>query len=124
MRDFVVLASAIPEALRNFSHERGRRRPEFRSRCATRAGGGGCGRPAGSVAEIKVGDTVVSSFNAAANAAAIKAATDALAAAKSGTDQAAIDAAQAALDTEKAVKTNFEKSQLSEAGLRTLKAQP
>jgi len=70
--------------------------------------------PAGSVAEIKVGDTVVSSFNAAANAAAIKAATDALAAAKSGTDQAAIDAAQAALDTEKAVKTNFEKS-LNEA---------
>jgi MFS family permease len=70
--------------------------------------------PAGSPAEIKVGDTVVTSFNAAANAAAIKAATDALAAAKSGTDQAAIDAAQAALDTEKAVKTNFEKS-LNEA---------
>jgi len=59
--------------------------------------------PAGSVAEIKVGDTVVPSFNAAANAAAIKAATEALAAAKSGTDQAAIDAAQAALDKEKGV---------------------
>jgi MFS family permease len=70
--------------------------------------------PAGSVAEIKVGDTVVPSFNAAANAAAIKAATDALAAAKSGTDQAAIDAAQAALDKEKGVKTGFEKA-LNEA---------
>ena len=34
--------------------------------------------PAGSVAEIKVGDTVVTSFNAATNAAAIKAATEAL----------------------------------------------
>jgi MFS family permease len=66
--------------------------------------------PAGSVAEIKVGDTVIPSFNAAANAAAIKAATEALATAKSGTDQAAIDAAQAALDKEKAVKTGFEKA--------------
>jgi len=70
--------------------------------------------PAGSVAEIKVGDTVVPSFNAAANAAAIKAATEALATAKSGTDQAAIDAAQAALDKEKAVKPGFEKA-LNEA---------
>lgn len=66
--------------------------------------------PAGAVAEIKVGDTVIPSFNAAANAAAIKAATEALATAKSGTDQAAIDAAQAALDKEKAVKTGFEKA--------------
>lgn len=66
--------------------------------------------PAGSVAEIKVGDTVIPSYNAAANAAAVKAATEALAAAKSGTDQAAIDAAQAALDKEKAVKTGFEKA--------------
>ena len=70
--------------------------------------------PAGSVAEIKIGDTVVPSFNAATNAAAIKAATEALATAKSGTDQAAIDAAQAALDKEKAVKTGFEKA-LNEA---------
>jgi len=70
--------------------------------------------PAGSVAEIKVGDTVVPSFNAAANTAAIKAATEALAAAKSGTDQAAIDAAQAALDKEKGVKPGFEKA-LNEA---------
>ena len=70
--------------------------------------------PAGSVAEIKVGDTVVPSFNAAANAAAIKAATEALAAAKSGTDQAAIDAAQAALDKEKGVRPGFDKA-LNEA---------
>ena len=70
--------------------------------------------PAGSVAEIKIGDTVVPSFNAATNAAAIKAATEALATAKSGTDQAAIDAAQAALDKEKAVKPAFEKA-LNEA---------
>ena len=70
--------------------------------------------PAGSVAEIKVGETVIPSFNAAANAAAIKAATEALAAAKSGTDQAAIDAAQAALDKEKGVRPGFDKA-LNEA---------
>jgi len=70
--------------------------------------------PAGSVAEIKVGETVVPSFNAAANAAAIKAATEALETAKAGTDQAAIEAAQAALDKEKAVKAGFEKA-LNEA---------
>ena len=70
--------------------------------------------PAGSPAEIKIGDTVVTSFNAAANAAAIKAATEALDAAKAGTDQAAIDAAQAALDKEKGVKPGFEKA-LNEA---------
>jgi MFS family permease len=66
--------------------------------------------PAGAIAEIKVGDTVIPSFNAAANAAAIKAATEALTAAKAGTDQAAIDAAQAVLDTEKGVKATFEKT--------------
>ncbi|MFO1088171.1 MAG: MFS transporter [Hyphomicrobiales bacterium] len=66
--------------------------------------------PAGSVAEIRIGDTVVASYNAAANAAAIKAATEALATAKGGTDQAAIDAAQAALDKEKGVKAAFEKA--------------
>jgi MFS family permease len=66
--------------------------------------------PAGANAEIKVGDTVIPSFNAAANAAAIKKATEALTAAKAGTDQAAIDAAQAALDTEKGVKAGFEKA--------------
>ncbi len=75
--------------------------------------------PAGSVAEVKIGDVVVASYDASANAAAIKAATDALTAAKAGTDQAAIDAAQAALDKEKGVKAAFEKSlndALSKAG--------
>ena len=66
--------------------------------------------PAGATTEIRVGDTVIPSFNAAANAAAIKKATEALTAAKAGTDQAAIDAAQAALDAEKGVKANFEKT--------------
>ncbi len=56
------------------------------------------------MAEIKIGDVVVASYEASANSAAIKAATDALTAAKAGTDQAAIDAAQAALDKEKGVK--------------------
>jgi hypothetical protein len=66
--------------------------------------------PAGAAAEIKIGDTVVPSYDAAANAAAIKTATEALEKAKAGTDQAAIDAAQAALDKEKGVKAGFEKS--------------
>ncbi|WP_395689711.1 MFS transporter [Aestuariivirga sp.] len=64
--------------------------------------------PAGSVTEIKIGDTVVRSFNAAANTAAIKEATAALDAARAGTDQAAVDAALAALEKEKAVKPTFE----------------
>ncbi len=66
--------------------------------------------PAGTVAEIKIGETVVKSYDAAANAAAIKTATEALEKAKAGTDQAAIDAAQAALDAEKGVKAAFEKN--------------
>ena len=66
------------------------------------------------IAFVTVVAKAASSFNAAANAAAIKAATEALATAKSGTDQAAIDAAQAALDKEKAVKPGFEKA-LNEA---------
>jgi MFS family permease len=65
---------------------------------------------AGGVAQVKVGDTTIASYDGTANAAAVKAATDALEAAKKGTDQAAISAAQAALDKEKAVKANFEKS--------------
>jgi MFS family permease len=69
---------------------------------------------AGSVAEVKVGDVTIASYDAAANAAATKAATAALDAAKAGTDQAAIDAAQSALDAAKGVKGAFEKS-LSEA---------
>ena len=70
--------------------------------------------PASSIAEIKVGETVVSSYNATANAAAIKEATAALETAKTGTDQAAIGAAQATLDKEKGTKAAFEKS-LNEA---------
>jgi MFS family permease len=66
--------------------------------------------PAGSVAEIKVGETGVASYDTTANAAAVKAATEALETAKAGTDQAAIDTAQAALDKEKGVKGTFEKS--------------
>ena len=52
----------------------------------------------------KIGETVVKSYDAAANAAAIKAATEALAKAKAGTDQAATGAAQLALDAEKGAK--------------------
>ncbi len=79
---------------------------------------------AGMPATITVGDTVITSFDAAANAAAIKTATETLTAAQAaletanaGTDQAAKDAAtaevaaaQAALDAEKAVKGNFERA--------------
>ncbi len=57
-----------------------------------------------------MGDKVVASYDATANAAAIKAATEALDKAKAGTDQAAIDAAQAALDKEKGVKAAFERA--------------
>jgi MFS family permease len=66
--------------------------------------------PVGSIAEIKIGETVVKSFDGAANAAAIKAATEAFEKAKAGTDQVATDAAKAALDTEKAAKAGFEKA--------------
>ncbi len=65
---------------------------------------------AGSIAEVKIGDAVVKSFDASANAAAIKAATEAFDKAKAGTDQAATDAAKAALDAEKGVKGAFEKA--------------
>ena len=64
---------------------------------------------AGGVAEVKIGETVVKSYDAGANAAAIKTATEALEKAKAGTDQAATDAAQVALDAEKGAKAAFEK---------------
>jgi MFS family permease len=64
---------------------------------------------AGSIAEIKVGETVIKSYDAVTNAADIKAATEALDKAKAGTDQAATDAAQAALDAAKGAKGAFEK---------------
>jgi MFS family permease len=66
------------------------------------------------IAQIKIGETTVASFDGAANAKAIAEATAALETAKAGADQAAIDAAQKALDTEKGMKAGFEKS-LNEA---------
>ncbi len=66
--------------------------------------------PAGTIASVKVGETVVSSYDAGANAKAIAEAKAALETAKAGTDQAATDAAQAALDSANGVKTGFEKS--------------
>jgi MFS family permease len=69
---------------------------------------------AGAPAQITVGATTVPSYDTATNAVAIKAATEALDKAKAGTDQAATDAAQAALDKEKGVKAGFEKG-LNEA---------
>ena len=66
--------------------------------------------PAGTMASVKVGDTVIDAYDASANAAAIKEATAALDTAKAGTDQAATDAAQLALDGAKGVKGTFEKS--------------
>jgi len=66
--------------------------------------------PAGTVATVTIGDTVIPSYDAAANAAAIAEATKALETAKAGTDQAAIDAAQATLDAAKGVKAAFEKA--------------
>ncbi|MEY4695733.1 MAG: hypothetical protein RIT14_161, partial [Pseudomonadota bacterium] len=66
--------------------------------------------PAATVAQIAVGETVVASYDAAANAAAVKELTAALETAKAGTDQAAIDAAQAALDAEKGKPAAFTKA--------------
>ena len=66
--------------------------------------------PAGSPATVQIGDTVIQGYDGAANAKAIADATAALETAKSGTDQAAIDAAQKALDEAKGVKPAFEKS--------------
>ena len=65
---------------------------------------------AGTVASVKIGGTEVASYNAAANGKAIADAKAALETAKAGTDQAAIDAAQKAVDDASAVKTGFEKS--------------
>ena len=65
--------------------------------------------PAGTIASVKVGDTVVNAYDAAAQGKAVAAAKAALETAKTGTDQAAIDAAQAELDAANAIKTNFDK---------------
>jgi MFS family permease len=66
--------------------------------------------PAGEVATIKVGETVITSYNVAANTAEIADLTAKLDEANKGTDQAAKDAAQAAVDAAKGVKPAFEKS--------------
>ncbi|WP_431300933.1 MFS transporter [Tabrizicola sp. BL-A-41-H6] len=66
--------------------------------------------PAGSIATVKVGDTEIPSYVGAANAAAVAELTAALETAKAGTDQAAIDAAQAALDAEKGKPAAFTKA--------------
>ena len=65
--------------------------------------------PAGSIATVKIGDTEIASYDAAKNAAEVKELTAALETAKTGTDQAATDAAQAALDVAKGAKGRFEK---------------
>jgi MFS family permease len=70
--------------------------------------------PAGTIASVKVGDTVIQGYDGAENAKAIADAKAALATAQGGTDEAAITAAQAALDAASAVKPAFEKT-LNEA---------
>ena len=66
--------------------------------------------PAGSIATVKIGETEIPSYSGSANAAAVKELTAALETAKTGTDTAAIDAAQAALDAEKGVPAAFTKA--------------
>ena len=65
---------------------------------------------AGTVTSVKIGETEVASYNAAANGKAIADAKAALETAKAGTDQAAIDAAQKSVTDASAVKAGFEKS--------------
>ncbi len=64
--------------------------------------------PAGEPATIKIGETVIASFDAGKNGAEIKDLTTKLEEAEKGTDQAAKDAAKAALDAAKGVKPAFE----------------
>jgi MFS family permease len=66
--------------------------------------------PAGSIASVQIGETVIPAYVGSANAAAVKELTAALETAKAGTDQAAIDAAQAALDAEKGRPAAFTKA--------------
>jgi len=66
--------------------------------------------PAGTLASVQIGETVIPSYDATANAAEVAAATTALTTAQAGTDAAAIAAAQTALDTAKGTKGAFEKS--------------
>ncbi|MGL4279271.1 MAG: MFS transporter [Albidovulum sp.] len=66
--------------------------------------------PAGTIATVQIGDTVINGYDGAENAKAIADAKAALETAKTGTDQAAIDAAQKAFDDASAVKPAFEKA--------------
>lgn len=65
---------------------------------------------AGTIASVKIGETVIPAYDGTVNGKAIADAKAALETAKSGTDQAATDAAQAALDAANGVKAGFEKS--------------
>jgi len=65
---------------------------------------------AGTVASIKIGETEIPGYVGSANAAAVTELTAALETAKAGTDQTAIDAAQAALDAEKGKPAAFTKA--------------
>lgn len=65
---------------------------------------------AGAIAVVKVGDVEVPSYIGAANGAKVKELTAALETANAGTDQAAKDAAKAALDAEKGVPAAFTKA--------------
>jgi hypothetical protein len=67
----------------------------------------------GQLAEVKVGDTVITAYNGAANTAAVTAATDALTAAKGGIDAALLEALAAAekgMAAAKTAVTNAEKA--------------
>lgn len=66
--------------------------------------------PAGTIASVKIGETVIPAYDGGVNGKAIAEAKAALETAKAGTDQAATDAAQAALDAANGVKAGFEKS--------------
>jgi MFS family permease len=61
----------------------------------------------GSIASVQIGESVIPAYVGNDNAARVAELTAALETAKAGTDQAAIDAAQAALDAEKGVPAAF-----------------
>jgi hypothetical protein len=65
---------------------------------------------AGEPASIKIGETVIASYDSAKNGADIKDLTAKAEEADKGTDQAAKDAAKAALDAAKGVKGGFDKA--------------
>jgi MFS family permease len=65
---------------------------------------------AATTASIKIGETIVPSFDASVNSKAIADAKAALETAKAGTDQVAIETAQKAVDEASGVKAAFEKA--------------